>query len=633
MDAQIEFSLDENSAPEGNLTVEVDTNRDNAILIGDNLNKDMIAITFYPDKTILDIKNSDGKFDSLVAACDNTYNQYLQFSVDNVTVNPDLSIDLTLTNSPIKRLRIRPDEIARVNSKGAEATVYSGTDLLNTSFPKNLLEFKTRVDGLDKFPSQLFNTLNNFNNTDTKTFDINGKELLVAKNPNAIFVSDGEFLKKIDNSKTLLTAKKDENVMQFSFEDENKKLTKIPDDVFNDVCSFLGVSSNDNAHAATPEQLEKSSEIQSSKAFKYIKSKASFYQNLEKPDEKPKTNGEKSPSSKPAEDKGGKVEEDTIDFTYPLKLLGFALLFLGFFGGGLLPVILAICIGGSGFAFSAQLEKVKVGGPKLKHAKKEKKKNKNGQDEEEQKLTNKDLVNVRIENLSKMQQKYKKTLDDLKALYTSRNDAKTKILQKIQNSTDQTETVQLNALLSEVDKILGKIKTQITEYENTFNLYGKLIDDSANELKRAVQFVDSDENQLYEDYEAKYNQMCAERKTLALLEQQLSQLKTKLASTNDTAEKQTLTDQIAQTQTKVQAQKVTESLAIKSADEAKRLYNLTKTGKQIYAENMDGGLTYNNVQKGIRLLEDYKTEAERLDGLIRQSVSENQYTQDVEFAI
>ena len=94
-----------------------------------------------------------------------------------------------------------------------------------------------------------------------------------------------------------------------------------------------------------------------------------------------------------------------------------------------------------------------------------------------------------------------------------------------------------------------------------------------------------------------------------------------------------MTNQIAQTQTKVQAQKVTESLATKSADDARNLFNLTKAGKKLYSENMDGSLTYNNIQKGIQLLEDYKNETEQLAMQIRQNVSQNQYTQDIEFAI
>ena len=36
------------------------------------------------------------------------------------------------------------------------------------------------------------------------------------------------------------------------------------------------------------------------------------------------------------------------------------------------------------------------------------------------------------------------------------------------------------------------------------------------------------------------------------------------------------------TQTKVQAQKVTESLATKSADDARNLFNITKAGKKLY---------------------------------------------------
>lgn len=634
MDAQIEFSLDEKSKPAGNIKVDI-ANRDNTILVGDNSNKSMIAITFHPDKITLDIDNNNGKFDTLATVCDYKVNNTLQFNVRNITINPDLSINLTLNNSAVNGLLIRPDEIARVNSKGVETTIYSSVDLMNTSLPKNLLELKTRLDGFDQFPSQLFNTISSFNNTDTSSFDINGKELLIAKTANNIFVSDGEFLKKIDNSKTLFNTKKDENTMQFCFEDENKNLTKISDETFNDICAFLNLNPNDNNHQTTSENLEHASEVEKSEPFKYIKSQSNIYQNIKAPNAKPKQAGEQKPSSsKPAAAKESKGKEETIDLTYPMKLLGFALFFIGFFGGGLLPIILGICIGGSGFAFSAPLEKVKVGGSKLGHAKKEsKKKNKKSQDDEEQKLTNKDLANMRIDTLSKMQQKYQNILGSLQALYSSHQNVKTNILQKIQNATDQTELGQLNTLLAAVDKALAKIKTNINEYESTFNIYDKLMGDSATELQKTVQVADNDEAKLYEDFETKHNQMLAERKTLANLEQQLNQFKSKLATVTDPAAKQTLANQIAQTQTKVQAQKVTESLATKSADDARNLFNLTKAGKKLYSENMDGSLTYNNIQKGIKLLEDYKNETEQLAMQIRQNVSQNQYTQDIEFAI
>ena len=633
MDAQIEFSLDEKSAPKGKVKVEI-ANRDNTILIGDNSNKSMVAITFYPDKIILDIDNSNGKFDTFATACDRTTNNILQFEVRSVSINPDLSINLTLNNSAVKEILIRPDEIARVNSKGAETTVYSGDDLMNTSLPQNLLELKSRIDGLEKFPSQLFNTISSFNNTDTSSFNINGKELLIAKTANNIFVSDGEFLKKIDNTKTLCTTKKDENAMQFCFEDENKNLTKISDDTFNDICAFLNIDPSDKNHQTTSQTLEQAGEVESTKEFKYIKSQSNSYQNIKTANEKPKQAGEpKTSSSKPAAAKESKGKEETIDLTYPIKLLGFALFFIGFFGGGLLPIILGICIGGSGYAFSAPLEKVKVGGSKLGHAKKEsKKKNKKSQGDEEQKLTNKDLVNMRIDTLSKMQQKYQNILGSLQALYTSHQKVKTNIFQKIQKATDQTELAQLNTLLSEVDKALAKIKTNISEYESTFNVYNKLMGDSATELQKTVQVADNDEVKLYEDFETKHNQMLTERKILANLEQQLNQFKSKLATVTDPASKQTLTNQIAQTQTKVQAQKITESLATKSARDANNLFNFTKAGKKLYSENMDGSSTYNNIQKGIQLLEDYKNEIEQLAMQIRQNVSQNQYTQDVEFA-
>lgn len=634
MDAQIEFSLDEKSKPAGNIKVDI-ANRDNTILVGDNSNKSMIAITFHPDKITLDIDNNNGKFDTLATVCDYKVNNTLQFNVRNITINPDLSINLILNNSAVNGLLIRPDEIARVNSKGVETTIYSSADLMNTSLPKNLLELKTRLDGFDQFPSQLFNTISSFNNTDTSSFDINGKELLIAKTANNIFVSDGEFLKKIDNSKTLFNTKKDENTMQFCFEDENKNLTKISDETFNDICAFLNLNPNDNNHQTTSENLEHASEVEKLEPFKYIKSQSNIYQNIKAPNEKPKQASEQKPSSsKPAAAKESKGKEETIDLTYPMKLLGFALVFLGFFGGGLLPIILGICIGGSGFAFSAPLEKVKVGGSKLGHAKKEsKKKNKKSQDDEEQKLTNKDLANMRIDTLSKMQQKYQNILGGLQALYTSHQNVKTNILQKIQNANDQTELGQLNTLLAEIDKALAKIKTNINEYESTLNIYDKLMGDSATELQKTVQVADNDEAKLYEDFETKHNQMIIERKTLASLEQQLNQLKSKLATVTDPAAKQTLANQIAQTQTKVQAQKVTESLATKSADDARNLFNLTKAGKKIYNENMDGSLTYNNIQKGIQLLEDYKNEIEQLAMQIRQNVSQNQYTKDIQFTI
>ena len=631
MDTHIEFALDEKSKPEKTIKVDI-ANRDNTILIGDNLNKSMIALTFYHDKTVLDIDNSNGEFDTLATVCDRTVNNILQFEVNNVTINPDLSLNLTLNNNSVKKLLIRPDEISRFNSKGIESTIYSSTNLLNISFPQNFLELKTKLDGFNKFPSQLFNNLNNFNNTDTNSFDINGKELLVAKSADNIFVSDGEFLKKIDNSKTLVNTKKDENTLQFCFENENKNLTKISDETFNDICTFLNINPNDNNHQSTIENLEHAGEIENLKSYKYIKSQSDFYQNVEKPNEKSKQAGEqKQPSSKPAPAKESKSKEETIDLTIPIKLLGFALFFIGFFGGGLLPIILGICIGGSGYAFSAPLEKIKIGGSKLGHAKKENKKKKC--QDEEQKLTNKNLANQRIENLCKMQQKYKNILDSLQALCTSHQNTKANITQKIKNATDPNETEQLNTLLASIDKTFAKIKTNVNEYESTFNIYDKLIGDSSAELQKTLQVADNDENKLYEDFETKHNQMLTERKTLTSLEQQLNQLKENLANVTDPDTKQTLTNQIAQMQTKVQAQKVTESLATKSADDAKNLFNLTKNGKKIYSENMDGSLTYNNIQKGIQLLEDYKNETEQLDMQIRQNISQNQYTQDIQFTI
>lgn len=628
MDAIIEYALDEKSPTTNTSKINV-AQKGDTILIGEDANPNMLAVTFYPDNIILDIDNSSGKFDSLSSVADNSVKNYLQFKIENVTINPDLTLNLQLKNSPIKYLLVRPDGISRVNSKGDSSVIFTPSKLLNTTLPNNLFKLKSRINGLNTFPTQIFNCINEFEDSSTNTYSINNNDVLIANIGKESFVSNGEFLKKIDNSKTFASIKKDQNALQFAFENENKNITKIPDDKFNDMCNFLNINPTDPTHQTTPEQFDAASEIEQTKEHKYIKSQKASAPDVQKQpkkeDSKPKT---QSKPSAPAKQSAPK--EETIDLTFPMKLLGFALFFIGFLGGGLLPIILGICIGGSGYAFSAPLEKVKVGKllPKFRSKNKKKKRSKDEQLSDQQ-LTNKDILNQRIETLTNTQTKYQNALKSLKTMVEQNNDLKDKITQKLSTITDQTQASELSKVLTTVDDSISKMQHSTKMYESKLKLYSTLMQNSANDLASVADVVNNDEDELYNTYETTYNKMLTEKNNLANYKKQLNNLQSKKSSANQDDQK-TIDNQISQLQTKIQAQEDTTDSITKAAEKTKNLFNLTKHGKKVFAENMDGSITYNNIQNGLKILDSYKSQTEKLSQQNFGLISSNDYTKDIE---
>lgn len=609
MESLMDFAYDKSSKSVKQQVLKV-SNKNDTILIGESNNPSLIAITFTNNTIKLDIDNSNHQFDSMVVASNSQTNNILTFDVEKIKINPDLTINLDIKNSSIKTLRLRPDEISRVNSKNLSSLVYSSNDLLNIDLPKNLFSHKDKIEGLEAFPSQFVGCLSQFDNTTVKDFTVNNKAYNIAKINDKYYVTDGDFLRQCEASKTNFFKEKEANTIQFNFNLSKKNLQNVSDDTFNEICSFINANANDPNQNLTKEKIEENqTQLKPSEDHVYYKDEKSpdgnilrFSNEKTKPTESQKEKlQEKKPEAKPE----SKIKTQSIDLAYPMKLVGLALFLMGFFGGPLLAMILGVCIGGSAYAFSSKLEEIKIPvgekPPRKKYIYKKQK-------PQIEKLSERDIVEKRISTLNSHIDKISAWDVNHSHIRSEKQKKLANLQADLTNASTPEEQLEIQNQIDLTNLELKKLYQLKQDYEDQASVYAKLIANSLGDLNKIVDTINQSPQDLQNQFEASYEKTIEEQNLTNQILQNIRTLTDNLSNATSYQDQQNYAKLIDEEKIKYTTQKQAYEISANETDNLKLKYNTCLESKNIFAENMDSSVVYKNIENGMKILENINNE-------------------------
>lgn len=623
MRVDMEFSLDK-SGTSATQSLEV-SNRNDTILIGTATNPNMLALTFYADCIKLDIDNTNGEFDSLEAIANHKVGKSLQFDAKSVQINPDLTINLNMTNTGFKTLRIRPDEITRQGSNGSIAPVLTFPELLNISLPKNIFKHKAKIEGLDAFPTQLNEIFEDFDNAKIYSYDIGDNKTFIAKANDNYYVSDGDFLRECNTDMIYFNKKKDDNSIKFSFADTDKVLKNVPDNTLNEIAELFNKSTTEPSSLITEEQINNTPALLPITPHKYIKSEKTLDGEIARFEDEKQTKIYKQKEAEIKENKDSKspapeskIKTESFDLSYPLKLIGFLVFMIGFFGGPLFTMILGTCICGSGYVFSSKIEEIKlpVGekNPKKRYIKQK-------QPKKEPELSKENLVENRLEKLINLKIKLTNRLESFKTVYAQQQEIYNRMREQY-NNLDEKQKQSANNLLTTFANNLHNMNKIIQNYENNNSNYQTLIQSSIDNLQTTINSINLDKTEISNNYETSYDKMLQANQVLSNLQKQHKNLESKFQASSP-EERATITQSLNELEAQIKAQKNTYGLYFTQTQQLKQLIENIDKCEKLYADNMDGGVTYQNINNGEYVLEDADNKFRELENINIQFINSN----------